>query len=325
MVVVRSASMPCFLHGLGGDSVTTWRHDNGFFWPHELAADMKGLAVYSISYPADKASWRSGWPIAQAAVAVLNRLMSDRNLRASKAPIAFICHSLGGLIVKKLILTAQSDRGQDSRKGAFLDRIVGVVFLATPHGGSILATIASQFHWFVSDSMRDLKANDANLLDLSVSYRNCIADNRARIHHHVYYEKEGIGEAKAVNPTSADPGITGVRPVPIGRDHIAICKVPSRTDEIYEGVLAFLEEDALAPRSPTQGENIDEILRKLSETESVPLKTLQAILASMTDTMESPNAAQHGIPQCCSNRAEAYSNGIQVPRTDRQTESPFQR
>ena len=287
-----------FVHGLGGDPVGTWcykgRENDGYFWPRWLAEDMKGLAVYSLGYPADKASWGSGWPIAEAAVAALERLMSNRALRASgDTPIVFVCHSLGGLIVKKLVLTADRDRGQDAQKGKFLDRIRGVVFLATPHGGSIMATIPSQLQWFVSDSMRDLNANDAALLDLSNSYRNCIADNCARIRHRVFYEKLGMFKvAKAVVPMSADPGIAGVRPVAVDRDHAAICKPLDRDDPVYEGTLAFLEEDALAPRSPTQGENIGEILRKLSEKESVPLKTLQAILASMGETAESSNAAE---------------------------------
>jgi pimeloyl-ACP methyl ester carboxylesterase len=251
-----------FLHGLGGDPDTTWRHASDFFWPRELAHDLKGLTVYSIGYPCDKTRWGSGWPIAQSAVAVLDRLISDRELRASKTPIVFICHSLGGLIIKKLILTAQSDRGQEPEKGVFLDRIAGVVFLATPHGGSFMATIASQFHWFVSESMRDLKANDANLLDLSISYRNCIADDDARIRHRVYYETEAISGAKPANAMTSDPGITGVRPYPVGRDHMAICKVPGRADQVYVGVMAFLE-DALKPRPPSQGQKIDQIYQNL--------------------------------------------------------------
>jgi hypothetical protein len=88
--------------------------------------------------------------------------MSNRALRASgDTPIVFVCHSLGGL-VKKLVLTADRDRGQDAQKGKCLDRIRGVVFLASRMAD---ATIPSQLQWFVSDSMRDLKANDAALLD----------------------------------------------------------------------------------------------------------------------------------------------------------------
>ena len=104
----------------------------------------------------------------------------------------------------------------------------------------MMATIAGQFHWFVSDSMRDLKANDAALLDLSVSYRNYIADNSARIRHLVFYEKQGLlGEAKPVEPMSADPGIAGVRPVAINRDHRTICKPETRDDQVYKGLGSF--------------------------------------------------------------------------------------
>ncbi len=285
-----------FVHGLGGDPVGTWcckgGEDDGFFWPRWLAEDMKGLAVYSLGYPADKASWSSGWPIAEAAVAALERLLSNRALRASgDTPIVFVCHSLGGLIVKKLVLTADRDRGQHSPKGKLLDRIRGVVFLATPHSGSIMATIPAQLQWFVSDSMRDLKANDAALLDLSNSYRNCVADNDARIRHRVFYEKCGMyGIAKAVAPISADPGIAGVRPVPIDRDHATICKPLERGDPVYEGTFAFLDE-ALGPPPPTRDEKLDEVLRIISQKESVPLETLRAILASMGEAADS-NAAE---------------------------------
>jgi pimeloyl-ACP methyl ester carboxylesterase len=286
-----------FVHGLGGDAVGTWCYeggeDGGYFWPRGLAEDMSGLAVYSLGYPADKASWGSGWPIAEAAVAVLERLMSNRALRASgDTPIVFVCHSLGGLIIKKLVLIADRDRGQDAQKGKFLDRIRGVVFLATPHGGSIMATIPSQLQWFVSDAMRDLKANDAALLDLSNSYRNCIADNRGRIRHCVFYEKRPMfGVAKAVVPMSADPGIAGVRPVPIDRDHGAICKPLDRDDPVYEGTLRFLE-DALAPVPLTLDEKLDVVLQKVSQKESVPLETLRAILAEMGEAAESSNAVE---------------------------------
>jgi triacylglycerol esterase/lipase EstA (alpha/beta hydrolase family) len=206
-----------FVHGLGDDEVCAWCREgdetSGYYWPHWLAEDVEGLAVYSLGYPAAKASWGSGWPISQAAVAALDRLMAEPAIRASEnSPIVFICHSLGGLIIKKLMLVAESDRGQEESKGKFLDRIAGVVFLATPHSGSIVATIADQFQWFVSDSTRELRANSDALLDLSASYRSLVADSSGRIRHRVFYEKLTTNLAKVVAPMSADPGLAGARP-----------------------------------------------------------------------------------------------------------------
>ncbi len=251
-----------FVHGLGGDADKTWRFQasktESAFWPEWLAEDFNGLAVYSVGYPADKMGWNSGWPIEEAAVAVLDRLMKNPDLLKSNAPIVFICHSLGGIIVKQLILKANSGRDLNSSKGVFLDRVAGVVFLATPHDGSLLATLASKFGWLVTDTMRDLIANSAKLGDLSDNYRDYVAANEGRIRHLIYYENEGVGVGKVVDAGSANPGIAGADRVPIGRDHIDICKIADRTDQVYEGVLAFLDE-ALEPRPPTHGEKLDAV------------------------------------------------------------------
>ena len=111
-----------FVHGLGGDPVTTWCHEggeeDGYFWPRGIGKEIKETAVFTLGYPADKAAWNTGWPIATAATAVLDKLMASPDLRKyPKTPIAFVCHSLGGLIIKKLVLTAFLDRGQTPLKG----------------------------------------------------------------------------------------------------------------------------------------------------------------------------------------------------------------
>jgi esterase/lipase superfamily enzyme len=251
-----------FVHGLGGDADATWRYQasktESAFWPEWLAEDFNGLAVYSVGYPSDKMGWNTGWPLEEAAAAVLGRLMDNPMLRASApAPIVFVCHSLGGIVVKQLILKANSGRELNSSKGVFLDRVAGVVFLATPHDGSMLATLASKFGWPVTDTMRDLIANSAKLGDLSDNYRDYVEANDRRIRHLIYYEKEGVGVGKVVNTGSANPGIARAYRVPIGRDHINICKIADRADQVYEGVLAFLDE-ARASSSPMMCKKIDE-------------------------------------------------------------------
>ena len=267
-----------FVHGLGGDPVTTWCHkggeNDGYFWPKDIAGEIDGAAVYILGYPGDKAAWGDGWPIAEFAVAILDKLMNSRALRTSRtAPIAFVCHSLGGLIIKKLVVTAHLERGQQPSKGEFLDRIAGVVFLATPHDGSIIANIATTAYWFVSKALSDLKASDTALLELGHFYRDRIANEEVVIRHRVYYEKLGVWGTNVVTPASADLGLAGVRPVPIKRDHIHICKPQSKDDPVYEGVVAFLEDEVLRPRKQNQNDKLDEVLaltRRLLENNTSP-------------------------------------------------------
>jgi len=279
---IRGAEDPrinvVFVHGLGGDARRTWLYEKKprarnwlsrklfgpaqdaaeaktFFWPEWLAGRREDCAVYLVDYPADKMGWNAGWPIEDAAVAVLDRLMKNPSLRKSGAPIVFVCHSLGGIVVKQLVLKARAGRDLNVAKGAFLDRVAGVVFLATPHDGSFLATLASAFGWAVTDTMRDLIANSAKLGNLSDDYRDYIASNDGRIRHLIYFEKEGVAGVKVVSTGSANPGLAGAERVPIGRDHIQICKAPGESDQVVEGVLAFLEE-VLGSRPPTPGETL---------------------------------------------------------------------
>lgn len=284
-----------FMHGLGGDPVETWcfrgSEDGDNFWPRWLAEDMPGLAVYSAGYPADKMGWNEGWPIEEAAVAVLDRLMNNPSIRSTETPIVFVCHSLGGIVVKQLILKAERGRDLDPAKGSLLDRVAGVVFLATPHDGSMLATLACQFGWLVTDATRDLIANSTKLGELSDNYRDYVEANDGRIRHLIYYEKKGVVGVKVVPAGTANPGLAGAARVPIGRDHISLCKLPDRADQVYEGVMAFLDR-ALQPRPPTPSEKIDNILKIISQRESVPLEALRAILLSMDEAAETLNAAE---------------------------------
>jgi len=48
--------------------------------------------------------------------------------------VIFICHSLGGLIVKQVLLDLDRQKGRRPEAAGFLNRVTRVVFLAAPHG-----------------------------------------------------------------------------------------------------------------------------------------------------------------------------------------------
>jgi hypothetical protein len=74
---------------------------------------------------------------------------------------------------------------------------------------------------------------------------------------------------------------------------------------LASGILDLLAGDRAAQASvPRQEAKIDEILRRLSQSESVPLDTLRAILASMGEAAGSYNAAE--IEQKLAARASEF-------------------
>lgn len=126
------------IHGLGGHSHGSWTA-GGRNWLQEfLPFDVPGIRVWTFAYNAvlafsgSRSSFRE---ISQNLLDDISRIrkgyqdLSDRK-------IVFICHSLGGLILKQALLLANKLRSQLSMT---TDNVLGVLFLGTPNKGDQVA------------------------------------------------------------------------------------------------------------------------------------------------------------------------------------------
>lgn len=221
-----------FAHGLGGDWEKTWRwgKDSDSSWPHWLGADVPDIGVWSLGYAASPTSLiglRSffGGGHSMAIPDRANEVLDRMSLRGFGArPIVFVCHSLGGLVVKSLL--RRSADISDPSKHAIYEQTRGVMFLATPHAGSDLATVLGAFQLALSTtiSVEDLRADDANLADLFDWY----VGHSQNIRTITYFEQHRMGGKFVVNRTSARSGC-GADPVGVEADHLGIAK-PEQPD-----------------------------------------------------------------------------------------------
>ena len=230
-----------FIHGLGGHAYNTWRKDVSVdrFWPHWLGEEIQGLNIWSFSYSAPPSNWLgTTLDLDQLATNLYQQLTISLD---SELPIVFICHSLGGVLVKQLVreIVSQSDTRPDAK--FFVKRLVGIIFIATPHAGSQYAKYASALRLFVWPSVatQALVENSAQLRELNVWYRN----RNSSIKHQIYMESRSLLLGRVVNPSSADAAIRGVFATSIERNHIDIAKPISKEDQIYKGVYHFLAKD----------------------------------------------------------------------------------
>ncbi len=125
-----------FVHGLGGHAYDTWRRapGNDTFWPLWLATDVPGISVYTIAYEAPTTNWLgTSMPLQDRAVNVLEFLFSEEGLKTGS--IVFVCHSLGGLIVKQIMLDLQHQKETRPQAADLLQRVNRIVFAATPLAG----------------------------------------------------------------------------------------------------------------------------------------------------------------------------------------------
>jgi pimeloyl-ACP methyl ester carboxylesterase len=231
-----------FVHGLGGHPYDTWRRhpDDGTFGPLWLAQDVKGLAVYSLGYVSPPTNWvGTAMPLLDEAALALRVLRNSADLKTG--PITFVCHSLGGLIVKQ-VLRAANEQRSDPELVDFLLRTRQVVFIAAPHTGSGKATLMERLGFIVwgTDSARDLVANKPELRDLNFGYRELAKTRGNNLRHLVYYEMVDTLFGRIVNPDSADPGYPGRshhnRQAPATR-RVGLCR--NKKLHIEAGVRAF--------------------------------------------------------------------------------------
>src|SRR5262245_55941336 len=109
------------VHGLGGNHYDTWRcgankpwSADNTFWPLWLARDCETLAVWVIGYDAPVSRLRgTAMHLTDQATNILNTLRVAPEL--AHGTLIFIGHSLGGLLIKQLLRTAESMAHSDAR------------------------------------------------------------------------------------------------------------------------------------------------------------------------------------------------------------------
>lgn len=225
-----------FVHGLDGDARASWRcGGDGTFWPRWLAADLAGVAVWTIGYDA----WSSGWrgqsmPVPDRAINLMAQL---QNAGLGDRPLCFVTHSMGGLLVKEILLHAAESRTDFA---CFAAAAKGVVFLGTPHTGSGLtrAVDALGVLYRGTPAVEDLRRNSAYLRQLNDRYRDW-ADETG-IANLVFFETRLTRRVRVVDEASANPGLPRVRPIPVDADHVGICKPEDRDALVYGQVKRFV-------------------------------------------------------------------------------------
>lgn len=232
-----------FVHGLGGDGKDTWSASTDSFWPLWIFEDLKTVEVWTLEYPASMFGSANGsLVISDQAKQVLDLLASHS---IGSRPLAFVAHSLGGLLVKQLLRTAVELKIRDWKAVASTTK--GILFLATPHTGASIASMASKFP-LISKATAQIAANDPNLMSLNDWYQQNAVD--LGFLTHAYCETKTYKTQLIVDKASANPGVVGCVTIEFDGDHLEICKPPSRQSPIYAGARKFISDVLGTPLNP---------------------------------------------------------------------------
>ncbi|CAG9467373.1 unnamed protein product [Pedinophyceae sp. YPF-701] len=147
-----------FLHGINGDAFRTWRIMNEettrtwlqgsvsrtSCWPTAWLSPLyPGARLLSYEYPALMQDWSGGVPVLED----ISRLALSKLITAGvgERPVVFVAHSLGGLLVKQLLVQAAASSDPATRRLA--DAVRGCVFFSVPHFGSSWASLGWALRW----------------------------------------------------------------------------------------------------------------------------------------------------------------------------------
>ena len=247
-----------FIHGLAGNARTTWMSnpkDNSTFWPDWLAEEFPRLGVWTVGYPAGLTAFGKPGMIIQMRAGNLAHNLVNAGLGAR--PLVFVTHSMGGLIVKALIVESQTLPDKDRKR--LVSYVGGIVFCGTPHRGSALADAAAVLGKYSSGVLgrafgaqayvKEMRAN-AEPLDILhdkfiewhrqypipvVSYAENFPLSRRR------WLPKLLRLGRVVPRASANPGVAGHTVHDVDDDHLTLVKPRNRQHDVYAGVKRFIE------------------------------------------------------------------------------------
>jgi len=227
-----------FVHGLAGDPYETWT-SAGEVWPRWLAEDLPGASINTLGYGTGfLAKWAAKqmnlYELAESAL----EHMAGHGI--GTRPLAFVCHSLGGLVVKQMLRSA--GEASSAPWQAIADQTRLVAFIATPHQGATIAQVFTFIAPKLSSKHIDLIADETGALkNLNDAYRD-LAPARG-IRTLAYYETHKAKKAAfIVDKISADPGVAGTRAIALNGDHISVCKPADRRAPLYASLRAHLSD-----------------------------------------------------------------------------------
>uniref|UniRef100_A0A8D0L115 Protein SERAC1 n=1 Tax=Sphenodon punctatus TaxID=8508 RepID=A0A8D0L115_SPHPU len=254
-----------FVHGLLGAAFKTWRQqdinqqidekatdteeDYSECWPKTwLASDCPGLRIISVEYDTHLSDWKAKCPaenfrksIAYRSNELLNKLKAAG---VGDRPLVWVSHSMGGLLVKKILVDASQDPEMDS----IVNNTQGIVFYSVPHHGSRLAeySVNARFLLFPSAEVKELSKDSPALKALNDNFLSFAKDKNFPVLSFAETVPTRIGRMlnlHVVPVESADLGIGELIPVDV--NHLNICKPKNKDSFLYLRTLKFIQ-DALA-------------------------------------------------------------------------------
>ncbi|KAM3602899.1 uncharacterized protein V6R79_013118 [Siganus canaliculatus] len=251
-----------FIHGILGAAFKTWRQkdrstsdedkeaestgDYTECWPKSwLAADCPHLRVLSVEYDSHLSDWMAKCPAENQRKSLAYRsqeLLKKLKLAGvGERPVVWVAHSMGGLLVKKMLL----DASEDPDMQRLLKNTKGIMFYSVPHNGTSMAeySVNVRYLLFPSIEVRELCKDSPALRSLNDNFLDVAKEKQFKVLSFAETLPTNIGpmiKILVVPTQSANLGIGELIEVDV--DHLNICKPEKKDSFLYKRSLQFIQE-----------------------------------------------------------------------------------
>lgn len=242
---INGDTVVIWVHGILSSSESCWTNENGNFWPKMVSDELsvKNVSNYVFNY--QTTIFSNDYSISDV-VDSLNEHMEIDNL-FEYSNIIFVCHSMGGIVVRKLIvdkITSFIEKG--SRIGLFL--------LASPSLGADYASffnpIAKIMRHTQADSLKFIK-NNIWLFELNKNFLNIKEGNSVQIFGKELVEDKFVVFHKFIFMKQVVPPISGNvffgKSIKISNsDHFSISKPEDDEALQHKLLIKFITENNIS-------------------------------------------------------------------------------
>ncbi|RJE21192.1 hypothetical protein PHISCL_06468 [Aspergillus sclerotialis] len=298
------------VHGLDENGTTAWTHpETQCFWLRDLlSSDIPDARILTFDYKADVTSFfgsTSADRILHISQTLLEELNADRELEdCTERPIIFLCHGLGGIIVKKALAIAATST---SAKLAHLHSIVtstyGLIFFGTPHEG------IQKGKWYLlsrglrgvlrdqSQLVAAIEKNSETLQNITEQFTPLLK----QFYIHNFWETvetvRGLTKSCVVSSASAAPAWEDTGRSGLPATHSQMCKFGDRKEPSYRMVYGILQRytKKAGPVISKRSEDAKRYLREQRQNEVDEILTFdihdqnKAVHLTWGDTKDSQN------------------------------------
>lgn len=251
----KVSSFIVVIPGLGISPPESWGKSHGKPWLETLlsnAAPNSSILCFDHGLSTeDTFSWSK---LVNSGDALLQCLLKERENQAiQEYPFLFVCHSLGGIIVKKALCLAQQDI---TTFGGLISVVSGIILMGTPHSKQAADEIWRNISLIPKASLKKFSKQEISndemsiLIRLSTQFED-INDNPIAPILSAYEKREtkirsGLGrfQVKSTLLVKREFSLTHIhneKDLELDADHTSLCDISSQSDA-YTQIATFIRE-----------------------------------------------------------------------------------